>query len=959
MGGIPGGAARFAERTASTPLAAAIVELGGAISLAVRDEAGAGLAGARVRAFAVVDGRASLAATRATDAGGTARLDGLPRGEAWIVADAPGHARGSTRLVVDAAPRDLTIVLGPEHTVTAVVKDERGVPIPRAEVEVSQGESDALPVGMRTGADGIATVHGLGAGPWLVKARAAGLEEASARASNDGDTVILLLRKLGGIAVHVVRADDTPASGARVAIAGAALWPPRVASADANGDIHIGALAAGTYALRATSGEGVSAIELGVALDRGEEKSLTLRLGPGSWVAVRVFDDDGDGASPVAGARVSLAEAGLSPFPFEATTDAAGRARLGPVPPGPVTLSARADGFVARGSLPLTAPVSGETRVTLLRAGTLIGRVVDARGFPVDGATIEVVGTDLAGLPILDDPRRARFQTAQFDAMLPGPSQLLPAGELGVMPGPVPAIPRGRGFEVPSVAPASGSLFEPWVTRADGTFRANPVTPGRVRAVVRHPQYVETQSEVVALAPGGTAEVDVTLGEGGALEGRVFDARDRPVEGVRIIASAQRGTLERVTHSASDGSFAFASLPEDIVLLAGDSDDEQVRMTVTVPEKGRKELTVHLPEPREALAVTVVDDRDFPVDAAQVSLTSLSPEAPLRKTAFTDAHGQASLAHAAGVPLRVEVSAPGHAPGALTTDGTASTLRVVLAPAQTATGEVVSGPRRDPVTGAEVTLYTDLGVRRVLTDARGAFVIAGLAAGTGSLRVRATGFAPFAGPLTIPEGDGRRPVSLDPVELVLEGVVEGEVLDARGAGVPGARVAMDHVPTWLVTGTPARPADGFVVTDRSGHFRLGELPEGPISLEAYAPEAGRGRAEGVKVISGRTTDRVRIDLAPTEGAAQGPASSGSVAVTLGETGAPVEVQIVSVVEGSEAERAGLAPGDTLVSVDGAPVASMGEARRRMSGPIADDVVLEVRRAGEPRVLRVAREAVRR
>jgi hypothetical protein len=800
-----------------------------------------------------------------------------------------------------------------------------------------------------------------------VKARAPGLEEASARVTKEGDTVILLLRKLGGIAVHVVGADDAPAGGARVAIAGAALWPPRVAPADTHGDLHIGALAAGTYALRATSGEAVSAIELGVALDRGEEKPVTLRLGPGSSVAVRVFDDDGDGALPVAGARVSLAEAGLSPFPFEATTDAAGRARLGPVPPGALTLSARADGFVARGSLPLTAPVSGETRVTLLRAGTLLGRVVDARGFPVDGATIEIVGTDLAGLPILDDPRRARFQAAQFDAMLPGPSLLLPAGELGVMPGPVPAIPRGRGFELPFPQQAPGSrpgsdqssLFEPWVTRDDGTFRATPVTPGHVRAVVRHPQYVETQSEVVTLAPGGQAEVVVTLGEGGALEGRVFDARDRPVEGVRIIASAQRGTLERVTHSASDGSFAFASLPEDIVLMVGGNDDEQVRMTVSVPEKGRKELTVHLPESREALAVTVVDDRDFPVDAAQVSVTSLVPEAPLRKTAFTDPHGEASLAHSAGVPLRVEVSAPGHAPSVLTTDGTAGTLRVALVPAQTASGEVVGGPRREPVVSAEVTLYNDLGVRRVLTDARGAFVISGLAAGTASLRVRATGFAPFAGPLMIPAGDGSRPLSLDRVELALEGVVEGDVFDAQGRGVAGARVAMDHVPTWLVTGTPARPADGFVVTDRSGHFRLGELPEGAIALEAYAPEAGRGRAEGVQVVSGRTASRVRIDLASTEGAGPDTASSGSVAVTLGETGAPVEVQIVSVVGGSEAERAGLAPGDVLVAVDGAPVASMLEARQKMSGPIADDVVLEVRRAGEARVLRVAREAVRR
>ena len=72
----------------------------------------------------------------------------------------------------------------------------------------------------------------------------------------------------------------------------------------------------------------------------------------------------------------------------------------------------------------------------------------------------------------------------------------------------------------------------------------------------------------------------------------------------------------------------------------------------------------------------------------------------------------------------------------------------------------------------------------------------------------------------------------------------------------------------------------------------------------------------------------------------------------------MEVQIVAVVEGSAAERGGLAPGDTVVSVDGAAVSSIDDARARMNGPVADDVVLQVRRGGELRALRVAREALR-
>jgi S1-C subfamily serine protease len=167
------------------------------------------------------------------------------------------------------------------------------------------------------------------------------------------------------------------------------------------------------------------------------------------------------------------------------------------------------------------------------------------------------------------------------------------------------------------------------------------------------------------------------------------------------------------------------------------------------------------------------------------------------------------------------------------------------------------------------------------------------------------------------------------------------------------------VPTWLVVG--ANP-QGVALTDAKGRFTLRELPEGNVALEAYAPDRGRARVQGVRVTAARTTVNVRLVLGgSTSERAPAPESmaTGSVAVTLGETGEPVEVVIVSLVEGSEAERAGLAPGDVLLAVDGASVATMDEARTRLSGPLADDVVVRVRRGEQTLSLRVAREAVRR
>jgi S1-C subfamily serine protease len=150
------------------------------------------------------------------------------------------------------------------------------------------------------------------------------------------------------------------------------------------------------------------------------------------------------------------------------------------------------------------------------------------------------------------------------------------------------------------------------------------------------------------------------------------------------------------------------------------------------------------------------------------------------------------------------------------------------------------------------------------------------------------------------------------------------------------------------------------VTDAKGRFVLRELPEGTVSLEAFAPDRGRASAGGIRVSAGRTTTSVRIVLAasPVAPAAES-AAAGSVAVTLGETGEPVEVVVVSLVEGSEAERAGLTPGDVLLGVDGSQVATMDEARAKLSGPLADDVVVRVRRGDQVLSLRVPREAVRR
>jgi hypothetical protein len=914
------------------------------------------VARARVQAIAMIDAHAHLAGSIETDRAGHASLHFLPHGEVWLLADAPGFARVSSQLLLAAGGRTVKLELMAEHRLAVSVADDRGAPIEGAEVLATS--LDPLPIGAHTGKDGVAHLARLPDAPWIVTASCPGFEQVSRRGVRDGDSVAITLRKLGAMVVTVLGADDAPAAAAHVQIAGASLWPARVADTGEEGRVRIAALEAGSYALRAVQGEYASPIELGVLLERGEEKSLTLRLLPGRIVAVRVTDGEAKDASPIAGARVSVAEAGVSPFPFEASTDRDGRARLGPIAAGAAFVSARADGFVARSGVEV--PDAGQVvAVALVRAGMFKGRVLDPRGFPVDGATVEIVGTDALGAPIDDDPRRSRFREAHFDATLAGPRPLIQSGELGVVPGPVPPIPHTFDAPLPPVGMAA-TLEEPWVTRDDGTFRAFPVTPGRVRALVRHPQFVEQLSDPVTLVGAGEAYVEIVMHAGGGLEGRVVDASDRSVAGARVTVAASRGSLERTTRTAADGSFAFAALPSQVTLSASRDDDAAqaaARMTLEVPEGGRREVTLVLPDPRPPLAARVRDDRGYPVETAQVTVSSIDPTAPLRATAFTDARGEASIPGAHGLALRVEVHAPRHASAVLTADPSLDLLEVTLAPAERCSAQVRTLRGGEPIADAEVTLYTDGGVRRTRTDRSGGFSIEDLPAGALHLRVRASGFATIMRDLSI-ASTSEHSTDLGRIELAPEAVVTGTVVDGRGDPVPHARVAKDRVPTYLAVGVAP---SGIAVADDRGRFRVGELGEGTIALEAYAPDVGRARVEGIRTSFGRTTDGIKITLrSASDERNTEPAAAGSVAVTLGEvSGDPREVVLVAVADSSEAERTGLAPGDTLLEVDGVPVHSIAEARSRLSGPLGDDVLVKLRRGDRVESLRVPREPVRR
>jgi hypothetical protein len=383
------------------------------------------------------------------------------------------------------------------------------------------------------------------------------------------------------------------------------------------------------------------------------------------------------------------------------------------------------------------------------------------------------------------------------------------------------------------------------------------------------------------------------------------------------------------------------------------------RIPLAIEDGSRQTLDITLPAPREPLTVTVVDEDKRPIELAEVGALSLDPTSPLRSTAFTDGRGKVEIADARGLHLRISAQAPGFSRQVLVLgpDDPRALLELDLARGALVTGRVTALRGRRGVSGALVSVSFQ-GLRKTATtNADGEYRLTDVPLGPVKLHVVHPDFAETEVTAVI-ENPGRRDraFELPPVDLEEPGSIEGEVRDERGEPVRGARVALGSAPSYVPAGALPR---GVAVSDESGAFTLQGLPSGPATIEAFSSIAGRGSAR-VEVQSNRKQSGVRITLKPN-GTAQEPFAPGGVAITLGERGSgdALRVVVVAVAENSEAERAGLQPGDVIAAINDVKPSSMADARARLGGALSSDVIVSVSRAGVLTKIAVLREAVRR
>lgn len=881
--------------------------------------------------------------TASVSSSSPARLT-LTEGSYLVVVRARGFARMHRFVDLDG-DTSLRLVLTPARATTVhVVVDREGQRRPLMGATVLLSDEGRLPWGDVTNAAGKAIFDDVPSAPLLLRIFAPGFQPY--RAYIEGD----LLVKLEPSSVTVIRVLDEgePAIGAEVILSGAQLWPARSVATDDRGQAEVTGLAAGTYSVYAKKGARVSEVESELVIRNEPGRDvMTLELLSGRFLTVTTRSAaSGD---PIAGARVSWATSGLGQFVLYGRTDSKGQVQLGPVLHRSGLIQARAPGFVSRtasldsgeATEPKDAP-GDEVVVELLAAGRITGRVVDDRGFPIAGAVVEAVGIDQDGIPFSVTTSSDAVADAHFDwarAWQSSPQRrLIPAGELGVMVGPVPPIPLA---DAPSDSPRQTRL----TTDERGYFAIEEVPPGDGVVLARHPDYLGGKSSEFRLSPGGRVEKRIVLGGGLPLSGRVVDHAGFPVAAARI--SAMSREFEGQVLTDTDGSFEIPAAPRELSLRVFDPDNPlRVLLAREVKSSEREERQlIALPAPRSDSRILVLDAKGEPLQLAQVTLTSLSPSQPFKRTRFTSDEGVAEFEQVAGLDCRLSVSKVGYVEKQ-TEQSMREEIRVQLDDSLEVRVLLTGVRGRHRASGASVRLVTGSKEVRGIADELGWVTLHDVPAGRATLFGEHPDYGRASAAVLVEAQTNGRPVELPALDLRPTTAIRGQVVDPSGQPIPRAWVSTARVGVFLAQ---LAPSERLVRSGDDGRFEIEVEPEKESFLYAAQPSVAFGFSDAFDSTSAVTDLRVLVDhtdRAPSHLPA-------TVLATIEERGGRFVVYDVAL--RSAADEAGLRVGDAVVEVDGRSPSSIEELRDWLSGSVGSEVRLVIRRESREHTYLITRE----
>lgn len=479
-------------------------------------------------------------------------------------------------------------------------------------------------------------------------------------------------------------------------------------------------------------------------------------------------------------------------------------------------------------------------------------------------------------------------------------------------------------------------------TDASGRFELRGLTEGTVRVLDVHADgYLDLTPNTELHLVEGVCVSSLAFALSPVLEfaGEVVGPDDAPIAGAHVTIATTRTSSPAPLLTDERGRFRFFA-PEGALVTVRHPGFVTRHAEVDFKVTATRSLVLRLEKlpadagvPTTTIRGVVLDERDAGVEATVVIWREFGATHVTEAFVHTSSTGTFSFTAEQGVFLLL-ARAEKRGSATVRSAGGEVTLRVQREATLQGT---VCDEQGAPVPMFSVLLQSKQGALVLspvepqhVVDAEGAFLLANLSPGTWEVTIAAPGLAPST-PQVVELTPGE-PRTAD-FTLACGVQVQGSVVSrTTRAPLRGARVSLER--------SADDTAFPLARTDENGRFSLGGLTPGRRSLLAEA-EGHDARLLSLEVSASGATGLV-IDLAP-----------------IPDGGTP-QLELVGI--GAGAQRAGLTAGERIVSIDGAPVVSLGFAGsiERLRGAEDTNVVVEVRDpAGLTRRVVITRRRVAR
>lgn len=760
-----------------------------------------------------------------------------------------GHLRGLLEVEIEAGaagPIELdTVALGPGHRITGQTLDARGEPLAGVRIQAlpQPNLGEVVPWRTTSDQDGHFELTTLPFGPVSLRAIKPGYALSVVEAIAPEDAVLMILEALIDLEGEVFGDPDLLAR-AVVRLEGSSVWPaieqPLEPPVDGAGRFVFERLPDGIYGVEVVvppatvGGQEYASVPLE---NITPDLRVAVALVPAFRVPVRVVDPDG---KPVINARVTVSYSQIGMLQKNAETDYEGRARVGPVVPGPYFLHADADGFLPPEAVEFEVGPEGyagkEQVLVMIRPAKLEGVVIDEDDRPVAGAEVWL-DSDVAYSVGEEASRRQLFAVA------------IGAGEgsLGVTRGEVPDIPL---FASEDTSASIGSV----TTDEHGRFEIALLLPGTHRIWATHGGHAASAIETLELRSGEVRTgVRLRLREGVPLTGVVRSGNGQPIAGVSVdLGDGLVLTTDK--HGAFDAGHRRGR--QTLVLRGPGLIPKQIEVDLGKGRGRGVDLELELEPALGRFEGRVVDGNDQPIANVEIELRPLDGLSPAQIT-WTDARGLYSFDQLAPGPVELGFDHGHYVPRedrARVDERAGLRHEIVLDDGWSISVRVRSAVRGEPLAGVELragSLSTP-GKGRVVaatTDKRGLARLDRLVGESVEFETRASGWVPQ-----------RQVIRQDPsgnvdllIELVEGGSIRGTIDDDVGEPVAGAIIEV-------------RTSSGELLAEaRSngrGEWRAEGIRAGEVVLRAEPPPSLSAVLAPVSiesdVIRGEVTSAVRL-----------------------------------------------------------------------------------------------------